>query len=113
MPEDEYLKYLRDYLEHVVEFRIEVVSHWLEINVKRFEKQPAIATLRREYDRCAKELRRGVVICGYKCESCYLTCVQHKEHEGGHSCQTSHKCPVDCEFNEKHTSSRNPPCGVP
>jgi hypothetical protein len=114
MQEDEFFRMLTSYLQSLVNNRIEHVNEWLKMNTERFGGKAEIITLFRDFENFAKELRTSVALCGTKCSSCGLLCVEHKLHDGPHDCRTTHKCAQICSFLDQHDASTSfPPCGMP
>jgi hypothetical protein len=113
MQEDEFFHRLTTYLQSLVNSRIEHVNEWLKMNTERFGGKAEIITLFRDFENFAKDLKAGVALCGSKCSSCGLLCVEHKLHDGDHDCKTSHKCPQICSFVDQHSISDFPPCSMP
>jgi hypothetical protein len=113
MQEDEFFHLLTNYLQSLVNSRVEHVNEWLKMNTERFGDKAEIITLFRDFENFAKELRASVALCGSKCSSCGLLCVEHKLHDGHHDCKTTHKCPQICSFVDQHSISDFPPCGMP
>jgi len=112
MTEEDFILGLRSYLQDIAIARIEHVLQWLKVNTERFGEKAEITVLFRSFDTWAKELRQSVTICGSKCSSCGLLCLEHKQHEGNHHCNTSHKCPHICSFTDQHVLSNTPECGI-
>jgi hypothetical protein len=112
MTEEDFILGLRNYLQDIATSRIEHVLQWLKVNTERFGEKAEITVLFRSFDTCAKELRQSVTICGSKCSSCGLLCLEHKQHEGDHHCNTSHECPHICSFTDQHIRTDIPACGI-
>ncbi|KAG8833322.1 hypothetical protein FRC17_010897 [Serendipita sp. 399] len=113
MAETDFVELLRGYINEVIEQRINDVRNWLTTNTMRFGERPEISTLFREFDGLSRELRLAALICGSKCSSCGLLCLQDNQHKGDHDCRTSHKCGHICDFNDNHESLDVPDCGMP
>jgi hypothetical protein len=111
--EVQFFKSISSYLHHLVEMRIQHIAKWLAINTERFGNQGEITLLFRTFDTHAKELRASVILCGSKCSSCGLLCLEHKQHTGKHHCQTSHRCSHLCGFIDQHEGSEIPECDIP
>ncbi|KAG8834730.1 hypothetical protein FRC17_007454 [Serendipita sp. 399] len=113
MGEETFIEGFNAHLRNLAEDRIKVVNAWLTANTTRFGEKAEVTSLFRVFDKLAKELRQSVILCGSKCTSCGLLCLDHKQHEGDHNCMTSHKCPDICSFTPQHTDSELPACGLP
>jgi hypothetical protein len=113
LDESEFLLQYKSYLEQLAEARINHVFSWLKANTARFGEKSEVLTLFRAFDTSCKELRRSIQLCGSKCSSCGLLCLDHKQHEGTHNCMTSHKCPNACGFAEQHEGHDIPACDLP
>jgi hypothetical protein len=111
--EDMFFRELSSHLHYLVETRILHVFQWLKVNTERFGEKGEITVLFRAFDAYAKELRASVVLCGSKCSSCGLLCLEHKQHTGKHNCQTSHRCSHPCGFIDQHEGSEIPECDIP
>ncbi|PVF98362.1 hypothetical protein CPB86DRAFT_825740 [Serendipita vermifera] len=111
--EADFFKGLSSYLVNLVEARLKHVSQWLTANTERFGEKGEITVLIRTFDAYSKELRASVTLCGSKCSSCGLICLEHKQHTGKHHCQTSHRCVHPCEFVDQHEEAEIPECDIP
>ncbi|PVF92927.1 hypothetical protein CPB86DRAFT_144289 [Serendipita vermifera] len=111
--EEHFFKELSAHLHYLAETRIQHVSQWLKVNTERFGEKGEITGLFRTFDAHAKELRANVILCGSKCSSCGLLCLEHKQHVGKHNCQTSHRCAHLCGFIDQHEVSEIPECDIP
>jgi hypothetical protein len=111
--EADFFKGLSSYLVNLVEARLKHVSQWLTANTERFGEKGEITGLIRTFDNHCKELRASVTLCGSKCSSCGLVCLEHKQHTGKHHCQTSHRCVHLCEFVDQHDEAEIPECEIP
>jgi hypothetical protein len=115
MQEEEFFSRLTKFLHSVATNRIDHVHEWLKVNTERFSGRSEIIKLFRDFESLSKELRANVALCGCKCSSCGLLCVESKLHDGGHDCKTGHTCPEICSFVSKHNilSAEDPACGMP
>jgi hypothetical protein len=102
MTEREFVDGYNDYLRILAEARVTHVRDWIAANTSRFGEKAEVTSLRRTFDQLSKELRASAVLCGSKCFSCGLLCLEHKQHEGDHNCMTDHKCPEICGFADEH-----------
>lgn len=113
MQENDFFARLTAYLESLVNGRIGHVNQWLKFNTERFGGKAEVLKLFRGFESLTKELKAGVALCGSKCSSCGLSCVEHKLHKGPHECQTSHECAQICSFAEQHDMVEIPQCSMP
>jgi hypothetical protein len=113
VPDGHFFNELSTYLYSLVENRLMHVSKWLTANTQRFGERGEIAGLVRTFDAYSKELRASVALCGSKCSSCGLLCLEHKQHMGKHDCKTTHKCAFPCEFLDQHEDAGIPECDIP
>ena len=80
-PEAEYVLALAAHLQRLVAARILHVGEWIESNVSKFSSEHAeIQSLRRQFETLSRKLSAEVEICGMKCSSCELRCVEGKRH---------------------------------
>jgi hypothetical protein len=111
-PDDQWFASLCSHLDALVQRRIDLVMHWIDMNTARFtENTSAMESLRRESNAVVAALRAGIQLCGMKCLQCHLLCLSPRHHEGSHDCLTSHRCTKLCDFVEEHPI--NDPCGFP
>ncbi|GBE82556.1 hypothetical protein SCP_0409400 [Sparassis crispa] len=91
---------LSEYLNNLVEMRIEHVQEWIAVNFARFQEGHAnhMDDLRRTFEGASVDLRASVQLCRAQCTECYLLCIQSRLHVGAHSCQTSHECINSCDY---------------
>jgi len=111
MTERDFVDGYNDYLRILAEARVTHVRDWIAANTSRFGEKAEVTSLRRTFDQLSKELRASAVLCGSKCFSCGLLCLEHKQHEGDHNCMTDHKCPEICGFGDEHED--DVACGLP
>jgi hypothetical protein len=101
IPDSKWASELVNYLDGLVDLRVNHVRSWLDCNLARFEGgHAAIEDIRRRFDNMVISLRTSVQLCGAQCASCNLLCIRSRLHEGDHNCNTNHKCTFDCEFCE-------------
>ena len=101
MPDSEFFAELKKHLNELIDLRVNHVLSWLDRNLARFQgSHAAIEDLRRRFDNMVIELKTNVQLCGAQCVSCHLLCVRSRLHEGDHSCNTDHKCVLNCGFCE-------------
>ena len=99
IPDKEWTEDLSQYLEDIVNLRIDHVREWLAQNLSRFQAGHAsIEELRRTFEGAIVDLKSNVQLCKLQCASCQQLCVQSRFHDGPHSCQTNHSCIHECEF---------------
>ncbi|KAK7025067.1 VWFA domain-containing protein [Favolaschia claudopus] len=106
MSEEEWIAQLSQFLLDRAETRIQYVFRWIGSNLLRFtSNNAAMDLLRRDFDSGAVDLRSNVEICRMQCASCNLQCLLGRRHgvDVPHNCQTSHKCPHLCDFDNDHT----------
>ncbi|KIO11026.1 hypothetical protein M404DRAFT_127237 [Pisolithus tinctorius Marx 270] len=81
-PDSEWVEALSQYLEGIVNLRIDHVQEWLSQNLVRFQAGHAsIEELRRNFDGATVDLKSN-----------------SRLHDGPHSCQTNHLCIHQCDF---------------
>ncbi|KAI6143614.1 hypothetical protein BKA82DRAFT_127237 [Pisolithus tinctorius] len=81
-PDSEWVEALSQYLEGIVNLRIDHVQEWLSQNLVRFQTGHAsIEELRRNFDGATVDLKSN-----------------SRLHDGPHSCQTNHLCIHQCDF---------------
>ncbi|KZP02990.1 hypothetical protein FIBSPDRAFT_769606, partial [Athelia psychrophila] len=99
MQDDPWFSALSKYLESIAEMRVRHVQEWVDSNLSRFQTgQENIQELRRTLQSATTDLTANIQLCGTKCASCHLACVQSRSHKGPHDCCTSHRCLCTCEF---------------
>ncbi|EED81269.1 predicted protein [Postia placenta Mad-698-R] len=103
IPEQEWIEDLTSFLDRTVEKRIGAVQEWISMNTKRC---PADHADMQSLQRAARSM---IIDLKSNCAECQLSCILRRHHEGGHSCQTSHKCLLNCEYEERDVE----PCGLP
>lgn len=112
MSDDDWFQLLDTHLQKLVLQRATAVQDWVSANTERFaENTSALDNLKREVDIKITELKSHVQLCGLKCARCHLLCLEPRHHEGGHTCETSHKCIHDCSFVDEHIAQEQ--CGLP
>ncbi|KIM52559.1 hypothetical protein SCLCIDRAFT_549343 [Scleroderma citrinum Foug A] len=99
VPDAEWTESLSQYLEDIVNLRIDHVREWLTQNLSRFQAGHAsIEELRRTFEGAIVDLKSNVQLCKMQCSSCQLLCVLSRFHDGPHICQTDHFCIHECDF---------------
>jgi hypothetical protein len=99
--DSDWLAELGEYLNGLVDLRVNHVRAWLNCNLGRFQGgHAAIDELRRRFDNMVIEMKANVQLCGATCASCHLLCTRSRLHDGDHKCNTSHECVHNCEFCE-------------
>ncbi|KAH7882014.1 hypothetical protein F5I97DRAFT_1939518 [Phlebopus sp. FC_14] len=97
--DEEWVDRLSQFLENMVSQRIAHVREWMSSNLARFQAGHAsIVELQRTFESTVVDLKTGIQLCGMKCASCQLTCIQSRLHDGHHDCQTNHMCMHTCDF---------------
>jgi hypothetical protein len=110
MSDAEWTSKLSTYIGGLIDLRVNHVGLWLDSNLERFQVgHAAVEALRRRLDKMVIEMKKNVQLCRAQCASCHLLCVCSRLHEGGHSCETTHKCEHNCAFCEDQLT----PCGIP
>ncbi|KAI6101021.1 hypothetical protein EDD16DRAFT_1844403 [Pisolithus croceorrhizus] len=95
----EWVEALSQYLEGIVNLRIDHVQEWLSQNLTRFQTGHAsIEELRRNFEGATVDLKSNVQLCKLQCGDCQLLCIQSRFHDGRHACQTNHQCIYECDF---------------
>ncbi|KAI6095859.1 hypothetical protein F5141DRAFT_1012708, partial [Pisolithus sp. B1] len=101
----EWVEALSQYLEGIVNLRIDHVQEWLSQNLIRFQTGHAsIEELRRNFEGATVDLKSNVQLCKLQCGNCQLLCIQSRFHDGRHACQTNHQCIYECDFCRETTS---------
>ena len=101
MPDSELVAELRTHLDVLIDSRANNTQFWLDCNLAGFQgEHAAVEGLRRQFDKAVIDMRANVQVCGAQCASCDLLCIRSRLHEGGHSCNTDHRCVHKCEFCE-------------
>ena len=109
MLDSELMIELQDYLNGLINSRVNHVRSWLDCNLARFQgEHAAIGNLRRKFDNLVTEMQTSIQLCGAQCASCYLLCIRNRLHVGDHNCNTDHKCAYNCGFCEDNLK----PCGT-
>lgn len=105
-----------DFLQGLVKERLELVGDWLQSNTARFGEHSEVQGLMRAFKKHGEEIKESTLLCGSRCGSCGLFCLEMRRHEGEHDCKTTHRCPHPCERLAQHgdIDMDNPPlCGLP
>ncbi|KAG6331499.1 hypothetical protein ID866_7590 [Astraeus odoratus] len=99
MPDFDWVENLSQYLENIVDLRVDHVREWLNQNLSRFQAGHAsIEELRRTFEGAIVDLKSNVQLCKLQCSKCQLLCIQSRFHDGPHDCQSNHLCIHGCEF---------------
>ena len=107
--DSDFVAELRKHLNDLMDLRVNHVRSWLDCNLARFQGgHAAIEDLRRRFDNMVIGMKTNVQLCGVQCAFCHLLCVRSRLHEGGHDCNTDHKCAFNCVFCEDDDKS----CGT-
>lgn len=108
--DDAWVKDLGEFLNQIVQSRIDRVEKWLSVNTVRYPPTHAgIQDLKRAANSMFIELKANVQLCGLQCTSCHLSCILVRHHDAKHNCGTSHQCVQLCQFDD-HTEGE--PCGL-
>ncbi|KAI5994326.1 hypothetical protein EDD15DRAFT_2432753 [Pisolithus albus] len=95
----EWVEALSQYLDGIVNLRIDHVREWLSQNLARFQTGHASTEeLRRNFEGFTVDLRTNVQLCKLQCADCQLLCIQSRFHDGPHACQTNHLCIHECDY---------------
>lgn len=112
-PDSEWVRGLRNYLDNLVDNRIECAQAWLKANTSGLESEAtAFLELHRRLDALAITLKQSIQLCESRCNECQLTCLQPQHHIGPHNCRTSHRCEGSCALVAEHID-QVPSCGLP
>ncbi|KIJ09478.1 hypothetical protein PAXINDRAFT_87374 [Paxillus involutus ATCC 200175] len=99
VPDAEWAEELSQYLEDLVDMRINHVRAWVRSNLTRFQaSQASVLELQRVVESAIIDLKSSVQLCRMQCSCCQLLCIQNRHHDGPHDCQTEHTCTQKCEF---------------
>ena len=110
--EQDWIDGLRSYLKSLAEDRIDLVKRWLAVNTARFSADSTFFDpLHREFESLVVALQSNVQVCGLQCAECALLCLCSRHHEGGHTCQTDHRCVHQCHYEDEHEEPTL--CGLP
>ncbi|KAI6163533.1 hypothetical protein EDD17DRAFT_475985 [Pisolithus thermaeus] len=111
--DSEWVEALSQYLDDIVNFRIDRVQEWLSQNLARFQTGHASTEeLRRNFEGVTVDLRTNVQLCKLQCADCQLLCIQSRFHDGPHACPTNHLCIHECHFC-RETIGELRECGMP
>ncbi|KAI5994325.1 hypothetical protein EDD15DRAFT_788468 [Pisolithus albus] len=104
LADNEWADSLSQYLEQIINLRIDHVHEWLTQNLSRFQTGHAsIEELRRTFENATVDLRSNIQLCRLQCSSCQLLCIQNRFHDGPHNCRTDHVCIHQCDFCKEST----------
>lgn len=111
--ESQWVVGLTGHLEHLINRRVSHVQDWIIENTERFASaaSASIDPLQREFEQTATDLRTATSICAMTCNTCHLSCLQRRDHEGFHDCHTTHMCSKFCKYTDEHAGSKD--CGLP
>ncbi|KIK76913.1 hypothetical protein PAXRUDRAFT_407542 [Paxillus rubicundulus Ve08.2h10] len=99
VPDAEWAEELSQYLEDLVDMRINHVRAWVRSNLTRFQaSQASILELQRVVESAIIDLKSSVQLCRMQGSACQLLCIQNRLHDGPRDCQTKHRCTQTCEF---------------
>ena len=99
VPDAQWAQELAQYLEDLVERRIDHVRAWVKSNLTRFQAGHAsVVELQRALESAVIDLKSGVQLCQMQCESCQLFCIRDRSHDGAHDCKTTHACTQSCTY---------------
>lgn len=108
-----WVDHLTDYLNNLVDLRLNHVRAWVESNTSRFTgTHAAVDNLHRTFEAETVEVKGNVQLCKVQCASCRLLCLHAKFHDGAHQCATDHKCHHSCQFIDEHSGYLEP-CSLP
>lgn len=105
---------LNQYLEYIVQLRLDHVAEWLLTNTSRFPAAHAeVEALRRRFSGLSIDMKANVKLCAMTCSLCYQLCLLARHHEGVHDCcDTSHQCARVCAFGHEDYDLNFEPCGL-
>lgn len=116
LEESDFISRYNDFLNGLVKERLDLVGGWLQVNTERFSDHSEVQALMRAFREHAEEMKGNNILCGARCSSCGLLCLEMRRHEGDHDCKTSHRCPQPCELLREHSDVNmgDPPaCQLP
>lgn len=116
LEESDFISRYNGFLNNLVKERLDLVGGWLQVNTERFGDHSEVQALMRAFREHAEEIKGINVLCGARCSSCGLLCLEMRRHEGNHDCRTSHQCPRPCEFLYQHSDidiCHPPACQLP
>ena len=116
LEESDFITRYNGFLNGLIKERLSLVGGWLQVNTERFGDHSEVQALMRAFREHAEEIKGSNVLCGARCSSCGLLCLEMRRHEGDHDCKTSHQCPQPCEFLEQHSDidvNHPPACQLP
>ena len=95
--EADFISDYNEFLQGLVKERLELVGGWLQANTARFGEHSEVQRLMRAFKEHGEEIKGSTLLCGSRCGSCGLLCLEMRRHEGDHDCKTTHRCPHPCE----------------
>ena len=99
VPDTQWAEELAQYLEGLVEMRIDRIRAWVKSNLTHFQASHAsVMELHRALESAVIDLRSSVQLCRMQCTCCQLLCIRNRSHEGAHDCRTMHACTQSCEY---------------
>ncbi|KAF8549816.1 hypothetical protein OG21DRAFT_1447416 [Imleria badia] len=99
VPDTQWAEELAQYLENLVEMRIDHVRAWVKSNLTRFQAGHAsVMELQRTLESAVIDLKSSVQLCRMQCAACQQFCIQSRFHDGPHDCKTTHACTQSCEY---------------
>jgi hypothetical protein len=116
LEESDFISRYNEFLNSLVKGRLDLVGGWLQVNTERFSDHSEVQALMRAFREHAEEMKGTNVLCGARCSSCGLLCLEMRRHEGDHDCKTSHRCPQPCELLGQHSDidmDHPPTCQLP
>jgi len=114
--EADFISGYNEFLQGLVKERLELVERWLQANTARFGEHSEVQGLMRAFKEHGEEMKGSTLLCGSRCSSCGLLCLEMRRHEGEHDCKTTHRCVHLCErlVDHEDVDMDNPPsCGLP
>jgi len=100
--EADFISEYNEFLQGLVKERLELVGGWLQSNTARFGEHSEVQRLMRTFKEYGEEMKGSTLLCGSRCSSCGLLCLEMRRHEGDHDCKTNHRCPHPCERLAQH-----------
>jgi hypothetical protein len=95
--EADFISEYNEFLQGLVKERLELVGGWIQTNTARFGEHSEVQLLMRTFKEHGEEIKGSTLLCGSRCGSCGLLCLEMRRHEGDHDCKTTHTCPHPCE----------------
>jgi len=114
--EADFISGYNEFLQGLVKERLELVGQWLQANTARFGEHSEVQGLMRAFKEHGEDMKGSTLLCGSRCSSCGLLCLEMRRHEGEHDCKTTHRCVHPCErlMDHEDVDMDGPPsCGLP